>query len=169
MDLKYTILSNVGAIDQIAFGCKTLADVEQAKLMMASLFGVGEDDWSEDEVKAAGTVFGEEAVNVARLFFCYKLGIEFELLCYLEGDSWLADRYGYGISIVPSHLGIHVESVEEASKHFAGRVLAQEVRTQSHTNPFVIEANRRYLYRIFDFQDTMPFDVKLIERLNADG
>ena len=66
-----------------------------------------------------------------------------------------------------SHVGIHVENADAALKRFpTDREVAQAVKTLAHTNP-AVPSNRRYKYVILDYQDQMPFDLKLIERLNV--
>jgi hypothetical protein len=47
--------------------------------------------------------------------------------------------------------------------------IIQEVYTQSHTNPFLLENGRRYHYVIFDTQRLLGFDLKLIRRIDKES
>ena len=46
--------------------------------------------------------------------------------------------------------------------------MAQEVMTESHTNP-VIAGKRTYNYVIFDTKEILGVDVKFIVRINHDS
>jgi len=132
------------------------------KKMLAEVF---ERDltWSDDRVRAEGSVFGEPAINEAALSFNYQLGdFEFEILSYVEGDNWVEERSSPGVS----HFGLHVEDMDKvkAKMSLMGFNIAQEVFTQSHTNP-VIRDTRRYWYVIYDTRDHLGFDVKFIQRM----
>jgi hypothetical protein len=142
-----------------------------AKKILADL---GLTDWSEDHVVAAGQVFGKPGVNEANLSFNYQAGsgsdesagkpLEFEVLNYTSGESWM-DKRDYQVS----HLGMHVndEELEEFRAYFTSMNIgvAQEVFTQSHTNP-VIKDSRRYHYVIFDTHGLLGVDLKFIVRHN---
>lgn len=138
-----------------------------AKKLLADM---GAAEWAEDHVCAAGAVFGQDANNEADLSFNYDAiaGKELEILNYTKGFNWMDVR---GIGRV-SHLGMHCTANElvEWRRFFAVRNIrvAQEVTTQSHTNP-VIDGKRRYKYVIFDTKQTLGVDVKFIVRLNHDG
>lgn len=146
------------------------------------LSDMGLDNWSFDRVVAQGHVFGEAGRNEADLAFNYQatrgvelgapLGhqvkpLELEVLDYEDGDNWMSECHPR-----VSHIGMHV-SAEELLRwrsFFAERDIrvAQEVVTQSHTNP-VIADSRRYNYVIFDTYGILGVDVKFIVRLNLDG
>lgn len=160
----------VGEIDQIAFGCTTLEAVDEAKRMMSALFGVPLDDWTQDTVVAVGAVRGDAGMrNKALLNFNYKLGIEFELLHYIEGRSWLDEKFAAASTpVVPSHVGIHVDSIDAVASKFEGLEVVQEVFTKEHTNPYLIEKGRKYRYRIYGAEQVSPFDIKLIERIHGE-
>jgi transcriptional regulator of met regulon len=146
-------------IEQVAIATQ---DPERLKRELGMALGL--DRWSTDQVRASGEVWGEKGENVADLNFNYDLGpFEFELLAYKEGDSWLEGRSGL------SHLGVHVEDMDQARTHFLslGYRIAQEVRTQSHTNPY-IKDSRRYWYVIFNTREAFGFDIKLIKRLEVE-
>jgi hypothetical protein len=67
-----------------------------------------------------------------------------------------------------SHLGMHctAEELDAFRRKFAdmGIRVAQEVFTESHTNPFLLEQKRKYQYVIFDTRDILGADLKFIVR-----
>lgn len=130
------------------------------------LTALGAEDWARDHVVANGDVFEKNGRNSADLAFNYSLidGREFEVLHYTEGDNWMADPQR--INSV-SHLGQHCTE-EELQEFFAffrarGIKVAQEVFTESHTNP-VIAGKRLYHYVIFDTKAILGTDLKFIVR-----
>jgi hypothetical protein len=134
------------------------------------LEAIGAVEWHEDHVVATGEVFGAHGTNEADLSFNYDMfgGKEFELLNYTEGNDWM--QHGGRPNSV-SHLGMHC-SVEELilwRDFFAERGIevAQEVFTDSHTNP-VIAGKRSYNYVIFDTKDILGVDLKFIVRINLE-
>lgn len=138
---------------------------------MALLHALGACEWAHDVVVALGSVYGFAAGNTADLAFNYELDpnkqLEFEVLNYSDGPNWMAPR-PHGVS----HLGMHCSSDEltQWRQFFAERgiTVAQEVVTQSHTNP-AIAGQRRYQYVIFDTFLILGVDLKFIVRLNMDG
>ena len=158
-------------IEQIAICPKS---PEQAKKLLDEM-GAGE--WAEDHVVAEGEVFGLPSRNEADLSFNYDLvdGNEFEVLHYTTGKNWIGDReakddWPREVNSV-SLLGMHctAEELVEWRKFFEERgiAVAQEVMTESHTNP-VIAGKRTYNYVIFDTKDILGVDVKFIVRINQD-
>lgn len=147
-------------IEQVAFAC---AD-PSAIINIAQSFGL--KNWSHDTVVAKGHVFGLPATNKAELHFNYELGIELELIKYLEGFNWHRRRHPQYIFL--SHMGFHVDEakMQKCKSQLAAAAveIAQEVITQSHTNP-VIAGKRTYHYVVFDTQHLIGFDLKLIERI----
>lgn len=148
-------------IEQIAIVPK---DPVAAKALLAD---IGAVEWAEDHVVATGKVFGKEGTNEADLSFNYDIfgGKEFEVLNYTTGPNWM-DAPTRGRNSV-SHLGMHC-SAEELVKWRAffterGIHVAQEVFTDSHTNP-VIAGKRWYNYVIFDTKDILGVDLKFIVR-----
>lgn len=114
-------------------------------------------------------MFGYASNNEANLSFNYGLvtGNEFEVLDYTTGINWM-ESFDRQNSV--SHLGMHC-SAEELAKwreFFSARNIqvAQEVVTQSHTNP-AIKDSRRYNYVIFDTKAVLGVDLKFIVRLEA--
>lgn len=132
------------------------------------LIAMGAVDWAEDHVVATGKVFGVKGTNEADLSFNYELfgGKEFEILDYTKGDNWMLHE-GRPNSV--SHLGMHVtaEELDKWREFFEERgfQVAQEVWTDSHTNP-VIAGKRSYNYVIFDTKDVLGVDLKFIVRKN---
>lgn len=142
------------------------ADADAALQLLNDL-GAGE--WANDHVVALGQVYGRKRVNEADLAFNYDLveGKEFEILHYSNGDHWMASN-GRGPSV--SHLGMHCTADELVKwrEFFAERNIgvAQEVMTQSHTNPF-IAGKRTYNYVIFDTKAILGVDLKFIVRIET--
>lgn len=149
-------------IEQIAI-CPR--DPAAAKKLLAE---IGAAEFSEDHVVANGNVFGEEGRNEADLSFNYDIfaGKEFEVLNYTTGDNWML--HGDRPNSV-SHLGMHcsTEELVQWRAFFAEREIqvAQEVFTESHTNP-VIAGKRSYNYVIFDTKEILGTDLKFIVRIN---
>jgi len=154
-------------IEQIAIAPKDPKAAEEL------LTAIGAAEWARDHVKAEGKVFGETGENEADLKFNYDLFHgkrgEFEILTYTDGPNWL-QKPGRGGRV--SHLGMHctAEELVEWRKFFAGRGIpvAQEVFTQSHSNP-VIKDQRWYNYVIFDTNPILGVDLKFIVRLFEKG
>ncbi len=150
-------------IEQIAIAPE---DPVAAKKLLSE---IGAVDWSEDHVVATGSVFGDEGVNEADLSFNYDLfsGKEFEVLNYTSGNNWIDSR---GVRNTVSHLGMHctAEELLDWREFFKARGIkvAQEVFTDSHTNP-VIAGLRSYNYVIFDTKDILGVDLKFIVRINV--
>ena len=160
-------------IEQIAICPKS---PEDAKKLLGEM-GAGE--WAEDHVVAEGEVFGRPSRNEADLSFNYDLidGNEFEVLNYTKGSNWLSRRAvnfmkDEALFNYVSHLGMHctAEELVEWRKFFEERgiAVAQEVVTESHTNP-VIAGKRTYNYVIFDTKRILGVDVKFIVRMNHDS
>lgn len=137
---------------------------------LAFLAECGISDWVEDEVTARGVVQGQPGENTATLRFHYNAfaGKELEILQYTEGNNWLQDFDG----AIVSHIGMHCQEFE--LRHWfelMGRYevpVAQEVFTQSHTNPTIKDA-RRYHYVIFETRGLIGVDMKFIVRKNIAG
>jgi len=139
--------------------------------LKSELSKLGITEWVEDIVTAHGFVFGsEETKSVAHLSFNYQLGYEFELLTYLEGDNWhnsrQSDAYLRGDSFL-SHKGVHVDNADVIRQQMIdmGINIAQELWTDHHTNPYLIEKKRKFHYIVFDTQHLFGFDYKVIERI----
>lgn len=133
------------------------------------LSDIGLSDWVHDHVVAGGKVFGEPGKNEADLAFNYQntrpenKPLELEVLHYTSGPNWMAGR-----APMVSHLGMHctAEELDEFRRKFADAEIrvAQEVFTESHTNPYLLEVKRKYQYVIFDTRDILGVDLKFIVR-----
>lgn len=145
-------------IEQIALCPK---DPAAAKELLTAM---GAGQWAEDHVIARGEVYGKPGVNEADLAFEYDMftGSELEVLHYTAGRNWM-ERYPNSMS----HLGMHCSAADLVKwrEFFAARGIgvAQEVFTESHTNPH-IAGKRWYNYVIFDTRDILGVDVKFIVR-----
>ena len=130
---------------------------------------LGLETWVQDHVVAGGKVFGEPGRNEADLAFNYESTrpegkpLELEVLHYTSGPNWVAGR-----EPMVSHLGMHctAEELNDFRQKFSalGVRVAQEVFTESHTNPFLLETGRRYQYVIFDTRGILGVDLKFIVR-----
>lgn len=147
-------------IEQVAL-CPT--DPVAARELLTAM---GAQDFHLDRVVARGEVMGNtNQENTAELAFEYgmlKEANELEILHYTEGKNWM-DWAGP----VVSHFGMHCseEELDQWKAFFAQRgiPIAQEVRTDSHTNP-VIADSRRYHYCIFHTRPILSVDIKFIVR-----
>lgn len=126
---------------------------------------IGAGPWAHDQVVAKGEVIGRNAENVGELSFEYDLldnARELEVLQYSEGDHWMQHE-----TPRVSHFGMHctAEELVQWRKFFVQRgiAIAQEVKTQSHTNPH-IAGKRWYHYVIFDTHAILGVDLKFIVR-----
>lgn len=156
---------------------------------IALLTAIGLGDWARDHVVANGRVFGDPGTNEADLAFNYQATrginalpnagghvidfeagprpLEVELLHYTDGPNWMTAH-------VPSvsHLGMHcsAEELQGWRKLLGDRGIevAQEVFTESHTNPN-IAGKRWYNYVIFDTRDILGVDLKFIVRRDTKG
>lgn len=140
---------------------------KDTKAAIELLTALGAGDWARDHVVAAGTVRGQQGGNEANLAFNYELldhAREFEVLEYTTPNNWMNEPERHN-SV--SHLGMHCTEgeLDEFKAFFAGRNIriAQEVHTQSHTNP-VIDGKRLYHYCIFDTKAILGVDLKFIVR-----
>lgn len=153
-------------IEQIAL-CPR--DPEAAIKLLTEL---GLNDWVHDHVVASGKVFGMTGRNEADLAFNYQntrpegKPLELEVLHYAAGPNWM-NLHGASVS----HLGMHctAEELEGFRRKFAalGIAVAQEVFTESHTNPYLLEVQRKYQYVIFDTRAILGVDLKFIVRIQA--
>lgn len=140
---------------------------------MRLLTAMGAAEWVTDHVVASGLVDSAPGRNEADLNFNYQMGavtepdgsapaLEFEVLNYTSGPNWMRGRPN---SV--SHLGMHC-SEEDLVKWRAffkdrGIVVAQEVLTESHSNPH-IAGKRWYNYVIFSTRAILGVDLKFIVR-----
>lgn len=153
-------------IDQVAFYTEDLARTREE---FGRLFGM--TDWIQDIAIGHGTVFDVPISHqVGELWFNYQNGFEVELLHYHTPVHWHAVRGGQRSPRL-SHLGIHVQDMALARLPYekAGWKVAQELWTDSHTNPYLRERGRTYHYVVWDSRDFVGFDLKLIQRIEQKG
>lgn len=155
-------------LDQIAYYVHNEDQATQVKKM----FGLENAEWVEDIVVGDVDILLRDGTRMkgeskAHLRFCYALGMEFELLTYLEGPHWhYAKPEMISGKIFLSHVGFHMDPFEEMPIEFfnqARHVMLQEMFTKEHTNPFLLESGRRYHYKIMSGLPGMP-DQKFIWR-----
>lgn len=145
-------------IDQIAYASYSEANTMAIKAHL----GLEDALWVEDEVIADGYVNGKFGTNRAILLFNYDLGIETEILRYVEGPNYLEAQGIRPESVC--HLGMHYTG-EGAIPKFDASVI-QRVETQSHTNPFLLKEGRKYRYTIYNTRYQYGVNYKVIERLH---
>lgn len=146
-----------GKIDQIAYISHSEFDTNAIKEQL----GLQDADWTEDICVASGTVRDQPGTNTARLLFNYDMGVEVEILQYLEGPNYASEILGGSIC----HIGIHHDGAGDVPT-FPGGVI-QQVVTETHTNPFLLETGRQYRYTIYDTFDILGVYTKVIERIEA--
>lgn len=132
---------------------------------MELLTAMGAGEWAKDHVVANGKVYDTPARNEANLAFEYDMltdARELEVLEYTSGDNWMQNDFPR-----VSHIGMHCTEAEldEWKLFFSARgiTIAQEVHTDSHTNPN-IAGKRWYHYVIFNTYFILGLDVKFIVR-----
>lgn len=144
-------------LDQIAYYCRTA----EAEAKVKSLLGLTDAPWVKDTVTSLVSVWPvnrsatemklRASMNVADLQFCYKLGMEFEIIRYIEGPHWL-DCFASNPEPFVAHVGLHLDDGEEFPAMDGCRI-AQEAFTMHHTAPELNDgpmAGRKYHYRIFE-------------------
>lgn len=156
-------------LDQIAFYAHDGLQEEEIKKKL----GLAEAEWIRDEVwgrvevdALKGQFSRSRGHSRAILQFNYSYGIELEILTYLEGPQWHRSCETVGFpSRDPfiSHFGIHLDDGEDFPE--MDLPLVQEMWTESHTNPYLIERQRTYHYRIYDARPTMGCYLKFIKRI----
>lgn len=147
-------------IHQIAFAART----DEDEAMIKRALNLRSAEWVEDEVVAEGKVAGRPALNRAKLLFNYSTGREVEILRYIDGWNYL-DAFGIQSGHI-CHIGMHYTGHPCGVPSFNAEV-AQQVETQSHTNPHVVNANKHYRYTIYDTRPTLGVMMKIIERLEG--
>ena len=128
------------------------------------LIDMGAKLWHYDLAEAEGTVNGISGENAVDSRFSFDFSpekLEVELMRYLEGPNWLADKPG----AVVACLGMYCEEVEiEGWKRFFEEheiKLVQESWTKKHTH-LERQGKRRYHYCIFETRELLGVDLKFI-------
>lgn len=158
-------------IEQLALCFVNDAAREQAERFLERC---GLSGWVRDRVRATGTVEGVAGRNSAKLAFNYDAfdGKELELLQYDQGRNWMEDTLDEQQGCAVSHIGMHCS--EEELADWRGVMadfnvpLAQEVWTDSHTNPRIAGC-RRYHYVIYSTRHLIGVDMKFIVRRITDA
>lgn len=161
-------------MDQVAFYAPSDADEARIK----DWFGLTDAVWIEDRVTAASAVqltpgHHVSGVNVAKLLFNYDLGIELEIIRYLDGPNWIQSRTYRGAPITHglpfiNHIGLHLEDTDDFPP-MTGAVLVQETFTTEHTSKYLTDPDspgfgRKYHYKIWE---TVPGSyIKFIKRIH---
>jgi len=156
-------------LDQIAYYAHNEAQVASIK----TAFGVEDAEWVEDiatgNVVATSCLTGqiESGISKGHLRFNYSLGIELEILTYLEGPHWHSGKidFGRGVPFL-SHLGFHMDEGERPPENVLSTgLLVQTMDTTEHTNDYVNSRGRKYHYEIYK----MPSgpDLKYIWRVGG--
>lgn len=146
-----------GKIDQLAYIAYNDADERNIKTALGML----DADWIEDEVVASGTVRGVPGVNKAKLLFNYDMGVEVEILRYIDGPNYASHLVAGRMC----HVGIHAATGQPAPTFDAP--IIQQVKTRSHTNEFLLKTGRKYQYTIYDTFQALGVYMKVIERIEA--
>jgi hypothetical protein len=148
---------------QVAFMCPSLDALD---LACAHYKIMGYDNWSFDTAVLVGTLRGEPIETVATMAFNYEaLPMELEFLHY-EGPSRHQDRARRARFPFISHMSVHVESIEEEVAKLSPKLgdPYHLFETRDHTNP-AVRGIKRFREAIFDTQQFMGYDLKLIERI----
>jgi hypothetical protein len=154
-------------LDQLAFYCSTTIAAEE---LMADL-GLSEATWTYDTVTGNSKVTQGYSitggVNVAELSFNYDLGIELEIIRYIDGPHWHPPAMMAGHRFF-SHVGAHLDDGEPFPSMPHSR-LVQETFTVSHTNAYLTDPNstafgRKYHYRIHEIGPNTY--IKFIRRIH---
>lgn len=158
-------------LDQIAFFVKD----DEGEQAVKEQWGLQGAEWIEDTVVAEGLVRGSDGLaigtNKAKLLFNYDLGIELEILRYIEGPNY-CDVLGLQNGQM-CHVGMHTEKgaplMDEGilAGMFPKSEVIQTVRTQKHTNQFLLDTGRKYRYTIFDSHPLLNCCLKVIERIEV--
>lgn len=146
-----------GTLDQVAYISHSEADTRAIKEQL----GLQDAEWVEDICVASGTVRGLPGTNTARLLFNYDMGVEVEILQYLDGPNYASQLNSGRIC----HIGIHDDGTGSVPTFPA--TVVQQVVTETHTNPFLLETGRQYRYTIYDTLNTLGVYTKVIERIEA--
>jgi hypothetical protein len=147
-------------LDQIAYYAHNDQQVEELKRSM----GLLDAEWIEDVATGDVQVRTGSGVSKGHLRFNYDLGIELEILTYLDGPHWHQGKVPFrrGHTFL-SHIGFHMDEGERPPEWVTTTgTLVQEMDTTEHTNDYVVSKSRTYHYEIYSVP-TGP-DLKFIWR-----
>lgn len=146
-------------LDQI---CYYAADMK-ARLKIKQLLGLEHATWISDTVTGDLSLppFAKIYASRAFLEFNYDMGTEIEILTYLEGPHWHQENAKASFL---SHQGIHVSDFFQMDAP-----MVQTMRTTGHTNRYLIEKKRTFMYHIYDTRRTLGLYTKQIKRYHHVG
>ena len=150
-------------LDQLAYYAH---NDEQVKAIKESM-GLGGAEWVEDVAEGSVRTLTDSGTSKGHLRFNYDLGIELEILTYLDGPHWHEGKVPFrrGKPFL-SHIGFHMDEGERPPEWVTQiGTLVQEMDTTKHTNEYVVEKGRTYHYEIYAVP-TGP-DLKFIWRVEA--
>lgn len=168
-------------LDQNCFYAKDEFEVAAIKQAL----GLLHDDWVVDEMEGKTTFYPpngfppENVKTKATLRFCYRYGVEIEILTFHTRPNYAEDliEYLYGHPLHGGgmflHLGWHLDDGEpwpysprETLNPDAPLRLVQETRTTHHTNEYIVNLGRTYQYQIYWAKEMGVFFkyIKRIER-----
>lgn len=150
-------------LDQIAYYAHNDEQVARIKASM----GLAEAEWVEDIATGKVRTLTDSGVSKGHLRFNYDLGIELEILTYLDGPHWHKGKVPFrrGQTFL-SHVGFHMEEGERPPEWVTDScTLVQEMDTTEHTNEYVVSKGRTYHYEIYS-APTGP-DLKFIWRVES--
>lgn len=147
-------------MDQVAFYAFNDGEADEIK----AHFGLLYSKWIHDEVTAKSYFpGGKQSLNKALLQFNYDLGIELEIIRYIDGHHW--HNFGHHSNRFISHIGLHLAPEEDFPA--TSWPLVQETFTISHTSEYLTIGEgkgRKYHYRIHELS---PYNyIKYIKRIN---
>lgn len=149
-------------IDQVAYYCRTKVEEDILKQSL----GLGKAEWLNDSVTAYSVMNEVAGINKAELSFNYSLGIELEILRYVEGRNWHENN---DMDFFISHIGIHLDDNEEFPIMEDAK-LVQETFTLTHTSAYLTTgkgAGRKYHYKIYELSSGNF--LKFIKRILPGG
>lgn len=154
-------------LDQLAYYAHNTDQANQIKRTLGLLAA----DWIEDiaegfvDVRSEDGTFSAGQHSKGLLQFNYDLGIELEILTYLEGAHWHENKpeFRSGMPFI-SHIGFHMEPGEQLPERIRNHFrLLQVMDTLNHTNQYIKDLGRTYHYEIY--QSYFGPDMKFIWRI----
>lgn len=156
-------------MDQIAYYCHDL----YAETLLKEFLGLEHAPWILDRVEASSTIrnFITPIVNFAELQFNYDLGVEVEILRYVDDSpSWHEKNPLRNHKSFQSHIGVHLDDDEAFPDHkVANYDLVQETFTYKHTSKYLTDPSspgfgRKFHYRIYEISPGSY--IKFIRRIH---
>jgi hypothetical protein len=140
---------------------------ERAADELKSDLGLDKAKWLLDRVTAKSKVRKgthlETGINVAELQFNYDLGIELEIIRYIDGPHWHPPMQPQ-LRRFQSHVGIHLDDGEPFPL-MDNSPIVQETFTTEHTSEYLVKLDRKYHYRIHEV--SRGTYIKFIRRIRG--